>query len=774
VKIDPEHRTVHLSVRELSDFSVWKRSVSRSAGPWRTHAGRVWHETLQRELEKEFDREVQVSGTLRCGGWNLFVEGRCDLRSRAEGTPAVWGEIKTVETALPLPDSELRARYPAYFRQAATYGLLSDPAQEPSARAFLLFLDIETGIRQRIEIEKDDRAHLHRHIENLVGFLDSLVERIRLRQKLLWNPYRENPREGQVEASQLLSETIRRSRTLGFEAPTGFGKTRILLERALEELRNGGADRILYLTGKVSGQEQACAELKTLFRGHPPLRSYRMRNRPEHVAVCAVEDCSARQCGGMEARGGVQTPLSVLDHPGSPESAWERVCDTTSGYRHCAYDLSRAFLAFSDLWIADYNYLFHPSSRPIFLEQPDFDPARTWVLIDEAHNLVDRVAGALGGSLTTRALFLALEDLRSRGGQRKIPGILKDLADLIGNAEPKAIIRTETVYLLLDHFESLQESLETTPVPWRDLEPGTFQTLRSAEAVNFLFSRDTLDPVFWSPAPGRLEWLPLDPSPWMSECLRGFSQTLFFSATLEPLPALPHLEETGDATPPVVRIRPRLADRFHIAIDTRVETTLKSRKSYYRQTASTAASFAEHSSGCVAVFFSSYEYAEAIETYLAAEAPHLRICLQPRELNALEKELFARTAPSSNDLLLLMLGGTFAEAIDHFGGTIRNAMIVGPGLPELNAINRLRIDRYPNREEGFHQVCRVPGIRRVNQAIGRFVRSESHTANILLHDRRFLEAEYFSLLREDLGEARILKTNRDWAEWSGSIDRPDP
>ncbi len=765
MRIEPEKRTAQFSVRELSEFSLWKRTGSRGAGQWRSDVGRAWHETLQEEMAADFAREVGVAGTLSRSGWSIRVEGRCDLRSADSDSSPTWGEIKTVEAPLPLPESELRARYPSYFRQASTYCLLSGGDDGRPAGGFVLFLDIETGIRQRVGIGADDLDDLRHHLDRIVRFLDSLLERVRIRKELRWSTFRDHPRSGQIEASELLSREIVRSARAGFEAPTGFGKTRIVLERALEELRDGGADRILYLTGKTSGQEQACEELKALFREHPPIRAYRMRNHPEHAAHCAVEGCAPGRCGNPSDTPESTTPLSVLDHPGSPESAWDRVIETSGSYGHCAYDLSRAFLAFSDLWIADYNYLFGPSSHHIFLEQPGFDAGRTWVLVDEAHNLVDRVSAALGGTLHARELSFAIEDLRTHRETRKSVGILSDLRTLIDRTEPEALVPAETTYLLLDHFEALKESLDSTPIPWSDLQESTFQTLRCAEAVDFLFARERLDPVFWSPGKSRLEWLPLDPSPWISDCLRDFSQVVFFSATLDPLPSILTPSGAGPEPPPVVRIRPQLADRFRIAIDARVETTRKSRSTFYRETARTAASFADASQGCVAVFFSSYDYADAVGTFLAVEAPHLRVRLQPRGLDALEKEHFARTAPLENDLLLLMLGGTFAEAIDHFGGVIENAMIVGPGLPQLNAINRLRIENHANPEEGFHQICRIPGMRRVNQAIGRFVRSEAHTARILLHDKRFLESDYSALLRKDLGEPEILRTRADWEKW---------
>jgi DNA excision repair protein ERCC-2 len=56
-----------------------------------------------------------------------------------------------------------------------------------------------------------------------------------------------------------------------FEAPTGFGKTGVLLEFALDQLRSGHFDRALYLTSKATGQLQVVHTLAAMTAsGQPP------------------------------------------------------------------------------------------------------------------------------------------------------------------------------------------------------------------------------------------------------------------------------------------------------------------------------------------------------------------------------------------------------------------------------------------------------------------------------------------------------------------------
>jgi len=60
-------------------------------------------------------------------------------------------------------------------------------------------------------------------------------------------------------------------------------------------------------------------------------------------------------------------------------------------------------------------------------------------------------------------------------------------------------------------------------------------------------------------------------------------------------------------------------------------------------------------------------------------------------------------------------------------------------------------------------------MRRVNQAIGRLVRSHEHRAKVILHDKRFAEPAYRELLRADLGEIETIRNDQQWVHWLSSI-----
>ena len=82
-------------------------------------------------------------------------------------------------------------------------------------------------------------------------------------------------------------------------------------------------------------------------------------------------------------------------------------------------------------------------------------------------------------------------------------------------------------------------------------------------------------------------------------------------------------------------------------------------------------------------------------------------------------------------------------------------------------MQRARIDALPNltREAAFQRVYQIPGIQKVNQALGRLVRAPGQRAKVILHCRRFIEPAYASLLDRDYQFGTTLATPADLTTW---------
>ena len=876
ITFDLDSRAAALSVRDFSDFALGPRdSVGGAQGLWRAQLGTHWHNELRAQTSESHptaEFEIPISGRIAHHGWTLTLTGRIDQYIRQESAVTLR-EIKTVTRPLPADEAELRAEYPGYFVQLASYAALlrvAPPAQFPAPisrlTAELVFVEVGSGLAQTVVLTLADDGLFRAQLERVGEFLTlRLRARERLRH-LRYQPAFATPRPGQETTQAELTTLFERQPLVLFEAPTGFGKTGVLLEFALGQLRSGHFDRALYLTSKSTGQLQVVRtlaamtaapagavespKLKVESPGTPPLSTFnfqpstsatpvtvwQVRAKSEHCVNptfhCVRDTC--RYLADAEQRWS-QSGLARFYLEDHQARDLETLRAAGRDARICPYEITRAALAFNDVWIGDYNYVFAPRNRSLFFEQPGFSAARTLLLIDEAHNLPSRVADAHSQAFTAADAFTVRDELHR----------LRPLATLVTAwdhwchclqhlraTHALAAGDEDDVRHLLSELARL---IPTVALDFAALGPRAAELLWQLPALVDDLAASELSRLWWCPRDAELALTCLDAAPAIGTTLREFGGGVLASATLTPVDGFsaacglgpgqgtidpePHAKEQPPAAPERLGELNKRATRklyqqltsaaellrveeareaagpallrahtpwrdgaYDIAFDTRVDTTFHHRSLHYTTTAATVAAL--HAAALhaqlpaptaatpgVAVFFPSYAYAEAIARELTGVSPGLRVALQPKL-----RDLAAQTAWVDESLrlggaLFLVLGSSFAESIDALGGRISHAMVVGPALPEVNAVQRARLAEVLRtgltREGAFRRIYQIPGMTKVNQALGRLVRAPGQQARVLLHCRRFIDPSYTSLLAAEYRTGACLADNLQLSAWLG-------
>lgn len=89
-----------------------------------------------------------------------------------------------------------------------------------------------------------------------------------------------------------------------------------------------------------------------------------------------------------------------------------------------------------------------------------------------------------------------------------------------------------------------------------------------------------------------------------------------------------------------------------------------------------------------------------------------------------EKSEFLRRFKNSNNLLMFcVLGGMFSEGIDLPGDQLIGSIIIGVGYPMVDMTNEVIKDFY--KEDGYDYAYVFPGINKIQQAVGRVIRTET-------------------------------------------------
>ena len=861
---DLEKRTAALSVGEFAGFTLGPREAGTGggAGVWRAQLGTHWHNELRTRAIAEHataaEFEIPITGQIAHRGWVLTLTGRIDQIIR---TPArlTLREIKSVTRTLPADEAELRVDYPDYFIQIATYAALARlglvpalaglSATEAAPAAELVFVEVGSGVAQSLSLTPADEALFRAQLERFTEFLNLRLRAHERLRGLRYRPAFASPRPGQETTQVELTTLFERQPLVLFEAPTGFGKTGVLLEFALGQLRSGHFDRALYLTSKSTGQLQVVRTLSAMTAGvesatvnaegphvdggsepsasnvqrstrdAPGVAFWHVRNKAEHC-VNTTFHCVRDNCLFLAdaASRWAQSGLArfYLDEHHARDLDTLRAAGRDA--RICPYEITRTALAFNDVWIGDYNYVFAPRNRGLFFEQPGFVPARTLVLIDEAHNLPPRVADAYSHGFSANDAFAVRDELHRLRAAATLVTAWDHWCHFLHQLRPTEALSLDQEDDARHLLGQVAKLVPAMPLDLAELGPQAADALWAVPSLVDELASSTLPRLWWCPRDGELLLTCLDAASAIGATLREFGGVVLASATLTPVdgfaaacgldappslvppppPAAParlgalnkrdtkklykqltsaaellRVEEARDAAAPAhLRAHAPWRDgAYALAFDTRVDTTFQHRSHHYTTTAATLSALHQAARGPVAVFFPSYAYAEAIAREVSSIAPGVRVALQPRIRDLAAQSAWVDESLLLGDALFLVLGSSFAESIDTLGGRVSHAMVVGPALPEVNAVQRARLaDAARNglsRDAAFRRVYQLPGMVKVNQALGRLVRAPGQRARVVLHCRRFLESTYVNLLAPEYQNGVALRSDADFAAWLG-------
>jgi len=773
MRIDATQRRVTLSVRELAAFRQVTVGERSGGAAWRAAVGQEWHksseaDTRARHPDARFEVGVRAVWTHR--DWCFELQGRIDQVLESEGACELR-EIKTVRRPLPEAEELLRDRYPDYFAQLAAYLALAEVLPEfqgkrPEGR--LVLIDIDSGTLQSVAIREEDRALFNRQLDRMLPFLEDRRSARRRLDDWEIRPAFAQLRPGQAGLFETLERSALRARAVLLEAPTGFGKTGIVLEHALRRMREGLFERCIYLTSKSTGQLETLRQLRAMVG--EGLRYIQMRNRAEHRIDSPAHRCTGdARCDDELGARWFEADLHPPEWFEGGSFSLDRAKTLGAETGICPYALTRAALPFAELWIGDLNYVFSPASRSVFEQAVGFDPARSLLIVDEAHNLPDRAADALGVEIASAELAFALDELAAAGAPRRLRAVGEALGACIDGLDTEKPLDATRCYELLDLCEDFARQLTEARFDYERAAPFALEQAWRVPEMARCLGEPAHEWLHWSPRGGLLRATCLDPSRWIADCLQAYGGSILMSATLAPYEDFRRSCGLGpDNSVVALGDAPWRDQAYSVAVDCRVDTRLAQRARHYETTARTVAALVDQSPGTpVAVFFSSYQYAENVRSYLEALAPVLRAQVQPRGVDLAGQAAFIQEGLLLADALFLILGSSYAEGVDQLGGRVHTAMVVGPALPEVNCVQGAKMEAHPSlsREESFREVYIIPAMRRIHQALGRLVRAPGHRARVLLHGKRFAEPAYRDQLAPEYASGRKIRSEADLAAW---------
>lgn len=760
------------SVREIVAFVHCTGGLAGTGGfraSDRALEGGRAHRRVQGRRTGEYEPEVPVDWKEVRGEVELTISGRID-GLRASGIPPVVEEIKSVDrfwdgTADPLHLAQLKI-YAA---------ILASQRGWSEVELHLTYLTLETDAETVVPFRLT-RAELEEFFEKTLGvWFDWLqvearwiVQRNESLEALEF-PFKDF-RGGQRDLARRVYRAIRDRRHLFAEAPTGLGKTIATLFPATKALPLLEQGKVFFLTAKTPGRVAAAEAVNHLRLAGAKLRCLTLTAKNK---VCFTENpngCDQRVCPyavGYHDR--IRPALrDLLEFENLDRKAVE---STAQRHMVCPFELSLDASSWCDIVIGDFNHAFDPSAR---LQRHFAEGGRRHVvLVDEAHNLIDR-------SRDMHSATISPPDLEVRAGAVRVKGSTKVRRALeAARARLLAVldIATPDVPSVRDYhngsvgFEIPKDLLSTCREATRLLEaflaslkPGTDfggwieawfalnDWLRAAEAF------DDACRLIIRPKAQSVTIFCADPSRRLRADLQGLRSAVFFSATLSPMDYFRDLLGGRGDDESLVFDSPFQPDQMQLRI-LPADVTFKGRAASMDAVAVEVADHLRESPGNHLVFCPSLAYLDELSARLGDLLPAEHLLTQTSAMSESERAGFIEAfQPGSRTIALALLGGIFSEGIDLPGNRLVGVTVIGTGLPRLSMERDILQSYFEEKNgAGFDYAYRFPGMQRVLQAVGRLIRTENDAGSALLIDRRFLEARHSVLFPAWWPKPTILK-----------------
>jgi DNA excision repair protein ERCC-2 len=609
-------------------------------------------------------------------------------------------------------------------------------------------------------------------------------------------------RDGQKRFTRDVTMAVQGGKHLVAQAPTGIGKTAAALAPALQAALEQ-KKTVLFLTSRQSQHRIAVETLRIVadrrgvrFTLVDLVSKRDMCLRPEasdmHAArfgdFCAQETRtkSCQYLGEVDpdtlskVRGGV---LHV-----------EELMAVSKAAHLCPHMVALEAAKGAQVVVADYNHLFS-DLREQSLERLGLTLAECIVIVDEAHNLPDRIRGSHSHRVTPYLLDQVDGEARGQRAKgveadlvalRQALQAMADKAQADGRAKEdrmgseKRLLATLDIEELPAAFEAarnkgflsthrtLADAVEELQELSKLIRKGTDTAVHAEELMEALedwgrFRTGGLRYLEWDPGSVTLHVRLLDPALPARTVFQRVHSAILMSGTLRPPEMVRDLLGL-DAARTAVRSYPSPFPPEHrlLVVGQGYTTRYSGRgPEMWTRMADCIRDVCRSAKGNVAVFAPSYAILRDVRASLDSvlvedDRSHARevIVEEPGWLKA-DRDRVLDTLEGARKrggaVLLGVLGGSFSEGVDFKDNLLSAVIIIGLPLapPDLEVEAGIAYleSRHPGKGRAYGYT--YPAMSKVLQAMGRGIRSSTDKCVVVLLDERYMQSPYRQLLPEE-------------------------
>ena len=599
-------------------------------------------------------------------------------------------------------------------------------------------------------------------------------------------------RSNQSKIIDCIQSVLKDRNHLVLEAPTGSGKTFSSLAAALPFIVKSDM-KIVYCVRTNSQQKQVIYELQQFKKSGNNIKVVAIQGRE---ALCPQQKndselkksnwsekskiCKSLKLKSKLGDSGCPFYSKLLSGGESLTKKWSSEILTAQEFSKqaeeegiCPYELNKLMLKEAQVVIVPYVYFFDEFIRKYMLGWMGTSIDKVIAIVDEAHNLPDWARGAASESMTLKSINYAINEVKDYGYQlpegRDPIHFLNLVEAAMEKLSEEHISDEEDEGHLPSHIVSLDSEVATFETEMMSLGAMTLYRLKQDSTeiskmgqqtrqylldkgkrprsylgsvgdflCRWLDSIDSHTIRLIGHKPLRLEKVCLDPR-LMTGFLENTAGVVLMSGTISPLDMFRDLIGLKSSTilEKTKSIFP-VENKKIVYLDdvTTSYSELNSKPNLWNKIVSKLELITTNFNGNIALFFPSYKLLELALENLQLKKPVYR------EYSGMDQEELMQTVESfksdSGAVLAGVMGGRLAEGIDYPDTSLEMAVIVGIPYPSpsvrQNALQHYYDISFNGR--GWKFAVESPAVRKLLQAAGRVVRSESDRGFIVIADSR--------------------------------------
>ena len=778
-----------LSVHDIVDLLLRRGHLdTRVFNQSSMQEGTKLHARYQKEQGDDYYSEYPLSYEFQNEGMTFKVFGKADGVIFKDDGEVIVEEIKTTVDDL---DNFIHDHGEWHLGQAMFYAYILSKQKSLKSVTILMTYIKQNNYRLKKHITKKyTDEELSRFVADLIlrfTHIQKKIQRMKIERNMstkdLTFPF-SHFREGQKDAIDFVEKAAEEKKEVFIEAPTGIGKTISVLYPLVKRFYSKKADKIFYLTSKNSIKKIAVNAMSLFINQGVKTKTIEFTSKENICFNDKKGHCNPDEC--PFAKYYYDKLVDVIFDNLECADLFDRKKIEEIAYKNqmCPFQLQLDFSAYCDVLICDYSYVYDYHDL-LNLEESNIKNTHAFLLVDECHNLPDRVRDMYSIELFLSDIKKALEFCISPAFEM----LRSDLTDLIyliehmnlediaGNIVQSNLVEIKKIPTTItddidDCLVDMKDILKKSPSLVDDAFLEFFYSLNSFAFLAKLAEDDSLHNAFYCYVTkydneiNSIRIMNLDSRPLINEGSSNFESTVYFSATLSPKNYYIDLlgGDKNDLSNRLILNSPFPLENRKIFFDTNLSLRYKDRDATLYSVYSLIKSAIASKQGNYFVFCPSFDYLERLYSFFDQEKEeNVSIITQSRFMKESDKQSFLenfKTESEKTTVGLLVLGGVFSEGIDLVGDRLIGAIIISVGLPQLN-FERDRLKDYFNQDDvdsqlGFLYAYTYPGINKVLQAAGRVIRSENDMGFVLFIDSRYKQKNYYDIMKEIYPDATTI------------------